>query len=166
MASRTAMAVLAAGVAAQAYEYDCFDRRSGALVAHPISKDEARKLENSDGRVECFRKGVPITSKRDEYIGRREQERARRLEEGYGGQWGGGQWGGRPAAPWRDPDAARWGGGSLRRAARACREAFGYGSVELETERRGDTARVVVQRPDGYVGRCVATLDGEILRLR
>jgi len=59
-----ALAACLSGKAA-AYEYTCVDRFSGNVVGHPISRDQARQLENRNRSIDCERKGMPIESDRD-----------------------------------------------------------------------------------------------------
>jgi hypothetical protein len=70
-----AMVVLAAGLltgtAAEAQEYTCRDRWSGRTVGHPSSRSDSQHFENANPRIDCFRKGAPVTSSRDERWARR-----------------------------------------------------------------------------------------------
>ncbi len=65
-----AVAALAPAPAA-AQEYTCRDRWSGRVVGNPPSRTESQHFENANPRVDCFRKGAPVTSSRDERWDRR-----------------------------------------------------------------------------------------------
>ena len=89
-----AVATLApAPVAAQ--EYTCRDRWSGRVIGHPPSRTESQHFENANPRVDCFRKGAPVTSSRDERWERRSGD------HGYRDPWG------RRPDPWQRRHAQR-----------------------------------------------------------
>ena len=81
-----ALAALAA-VPAEAQEYTCRDRWSGRAVAHPPSRSESQHFENANPRVDCFRKGAPVTSSRDERWERRSGSAFRDPYDRHGDPW-------------------------------------------------------------------------------
>ena len=54
--------------------YQCRNQ-DGTIAEVPPSKSAAKALEDRNARIDCFRNGKAITSSRDEYLERRNQER-------------------------------------------------------------------------------------------